>query len=94
MKREDSLYTKYTLSDEEFLDGTIFTELQLAVLVTERTLIAERKVSLPYLPDNPFKYATEQEYCRGQIEILTFLIDRAEQSKLRIIASNSPENLQ
>ena len=88
-------FTEYNfLDEEEYITAAIFTDLQLMALYTERSQIAQRKLSLALEPTNTNAFIMEHEYLRGQLENMDFLIGKHEQAveRLRELRSSQPQD--
>jgi hypothetical protein len=82
----NSFYS-YDLSDQEVLQGSIFTSAQKAVLQNHLATEAEKKLQLTFNPNNPQEFLQEEAYLRGKIEVLQYLIEASDASQ-EVISAN------
>ena len=80
------------LTEEETLNGQIFSDLQIKVLQNELTAIAEQILGLAYEPLNPIKFAQDDSFNKGQLQFLQFLLARSEESKQLLITATTFNN--
>lgn len=73
-----SVFLKYSLTKDEQIHGTIFTQTQLQYMQNERAKIAEQKIALEFDPLNPVLFAQTEALLKGQLEVYTFLIEQSE----------------
>jgi hypothetical protein len=75
MKLSQTLYTAYEFTEDEEIVAPVFTDLQLARILTERANVASEKASLVPDPDNPQQFHMAHEYLRGQLEVYNYLVN-------------------
>jgi len=91
---ENSFSTFYLTEDEE-LQGSIFTVTQLQYLQNQLANIAEEKLALVFDTSEPLKFAQDEAYKRGQVDVMQYLIQNSEAStELLKEMQNNPENLE
>lgn len=86
----DNLYTAYEFSEEESYNAFIFTDLQFKAIQTELAAWANRKANLAYKPDEPDainRFINENEYHRGAMEAIGFMLSRSEDTKTQLYES-------
>lgn len=71
-------FSTYELTDKEALQSAIFTTLQLQNLQNQLANAAEEKLRLDFDPNNPSRFIQQEASLRGQMDILTFLIEASE----------------
>ena len=89
MKKTDSMFTAYEFTDDEFTAASVFPDLQLAYLRNLLCLTAETKMKLsvnPELPNSEKIFVLEQEYYRGQIELLQYILNTHEENATAFMA--------
>ena len=79
MPKVESLpFVSYTFTDEELAIAGAFSPEQTMFLETELSRAAMARVAVAYdpsIPNSAHKYIYEQEYYRGQIELLQYLLE-------------------
>jgi len=83
-------FTAYELSDEEVLQGSIFTILQTQVLQNHLATAAEEKLSLNYDPDNKERFLQEEAYLKAKLDFIQYLLDSSAISKETLAQSHQP----
>lgn len=81
-------FTSYELTDKEQLEGTILSSLQKQVMQTQRSQIAEEKLGLEFDTSNPAAFTQQEAYKRGQLDILTYLLDASDAAELALVHGN------
>ena len=86
-------FTKVKLSDEEQLDGFRLGTLSLSVLQNLRADVAAEKLRLEFNPLNPNDFIQQEAYKRGQLDIITYIINEALDANrvIKIPADDSTE---
>jgi len=75
MRTIPSTFSRYSLTTEETLSGTILNDMQLGVLHNMRTDAAEQKINLVFTPNDVLSYTQQEAFLKGQIDLITALID-------------------
>ena len=70
-------FNRYQLSEEETAAGRALSLASQAVIQNLIATVAEEKLHLVLDPQNITAYSQQEAYLRGQIDILSFLIDQA-----------------
>ena len=83
-------FTAYKLTDEETLQGSIFTSLQLQVLQNHLASYAEEKIVLDYDPKNPDSFIQDEASLKSKVELLQYLIEASTAALDALTASNTP----
>ena len=84
-----SFFTTFLHTAEEVSQSVLFTQLQLEYLYNTRTAAATEKVNMAPVPGEKVGvYQLRQEYLRGQIDILSYLIDTHEHALAELKARN------
>lgn len=78
MVLQETVFTAYSFTDDELVVASVFTDAQYALLLTDRSLVAAKKLALPFDPANPQTFTLEHEYLRGQLEALSYILERHE----------------
>ena len=86
-------FSSYELSDEEALQGSVFTTTQLQVLQNAKAAVAEEKIHLEYDPENPLLFAQREAGLAGQLATYNYLIDSSAAAADEI-ANPTPIDLQ
>jgi len=85
MKKIDSTFTRYELTDVESATAAILNEYQEAFIQNELAMAAEKKLALVFSAGQQF--IQEEAYLSGQIAMLRYLLDN---SKAAVLALNQP----
>ncbi len=87
-KQGKSLFTTWELSDEDEIQGSILSDLNIMVLQNMIATFAESKLAIKYNPMEPLIYAQEEAEITGQIGILQHLLVINENARERMRAIN------
>lgn len=68
-------FTSYELTDKEALEGSVLTSLQMQVIQNTMASIAEEKIRLEYDHTNPVRFAQAEASLKGQLDILTHILN-------------------
>lgn len=71
-------FTKWSLSEEEEKQGSIYTITQIQVLQNQLAAIAEEKIALELDPNQFDKYLQREAGLAGQMAIIQHLLDQSE----------------
>ena len=83
-------FTSYELTDQEQLEGTIFTILQLQSLHNLLSSYAEEKIALDYDPEHPILFMQNEASLKAKIEVLTYIIEVSNASQDILDVRNTP----
>lgn len=81
MKPISNTFQSYDLAEDEARNGAILTSLNIAVLQNLRTNIAEEKLNLIFTPNDVLSYTQQEAFLKGQLDILSFLINSSIESQ-------------
>ena len=73
--------SSWELSDEEVMQGSMFTETQMHVLQNHLASLVEEKLALEVDPNNYAAYLQQEAYKRGQIETMQYLMSNSDAIK-------------
>ena len=82
-------FTSYELTEQEELQGCIYTELQLQVLQNHLAAYAEQKLTLEYNPEHKKRFLQEDADLKAKIDFLQYLIDTSKVSA-EVLANPQP----
>ena len=82
-------FSTYHMTEEDALNGSIFTPLQMEVLHNILAIYAEEKLTIDYDVKNPESFIQEEAYKRGQIEVLKYLLENSK--ACQELLDNPPE---
>lgn len=71
-------FSTFHLTEEQQLQSAILTDLQRCHLQNQLAAIAEEKIRLEYDPANPETFIQQEAYKRGQLDILSYLLELSE----------------
>jgi len=74
-------FSSYELEENEVLQGSILTELQKQVLQNQLSAVAEERLRLDYDVKEPLSFVQQEAYKKGQIELLTFILESSESAE-------------
>ena len=86
MKLIPNIFTTTELTEEERVQGLVFTSIQLAVLQNRRAEIAMSKLAISFDGTSLVKFAQAEAYERGQLDVLTWLVESSD-AALKVINS-------
>lgn len=73
-------FTSWELSEQEVLQGSVLTDLQLKVMQNQRAEIAEQKLALIFDPLNPMSYGLRVAELDGQLGAINYILAQHEVS--------------
>jgi len=76
----NSTFTRYNLSVQEILQGTVLSPQQIQVIQNECADIADQLINLTFDPINPTQVALDQAYLKGQLAAFQLLPIRSEEA--------------
>ncbi len=82
-------FSAYHLTEQEALQGSIFTVTQLQVLQNQLAQVAEEKLALDFDTSDPASYAQQEAYMKGQMDLLLYIIDSSQAAADTL---NNPES--
>jgi len=83
-----TVFSSYTLSEEEELHGQTFTNLNIAVLQNIRCQAAQDKLNLDFTPNDVLTYSQKEAYLKGQLDLIQYLMDLNDAAKQTRITLN------
>ena len=86
MKLIPNIFTTTEFTEEERVQGLVFTSIQLAVLQNRRAEIAMSKLAISFDGTSLVKFAQAEAYERGQLDVLTWLVESSD-AALKVINS-------
>lgn len=84
-----SLFTQFTLSDLEELQGGLLTITQKQVIQNDRAHVVQQIMNLVFDPLKPQDFAQQDAYMKAQLSTFTFMLDRSEDCEKRFNQINS-----
>lgn len=87
IKLAASKFQAYDLSDREVLEGSIFTELQLAVLHNHMVTETELRLSLAFDPKEPERFMQAEAEYKGKVELIQHLIESSNLATETLVGS-------
>jgi hypothetical protein len=85
-------FSSYNLTEKEVLQGSILSTLQKQVLQNQLAAIAEEKLRLDYDPAKILEFVQQDAYKRGQIDLLSFILDASDAAERALYNPNyNPE---
>jgi len=70
-------FTRYSMTEEEQMQNSVLSELQLQLIQNERANIAEQILGLKLDPVSPGDFMQQESFLKGQLMILGYIIDRS-----------------
>lgn len=70
----DTIFTRYDFTEREFIEATIFTDMQIMHIRTEIAVAAQERAKLAVDPEHLLRSGYTLEYLRGKIEALEALL--------------------
>jgi hypothetical protein len=74
-------FTTYTLSEKEQQLGQQLSSNNIVVLQNLRASIANEKLNLPFTPNDLMSYTQQEAYLKGQLDLISHLLDLNEESQ-------------
>lgn len=78
---QDSMFTAYSFTEEELLQGMQLTELQEKFIIHERTLRAQVQILMPMDGMDPQQFTLDWHRSLGYMEALTWILTCGEDAK-------------
>lgn len=94
MKIIQSIFTRFELTAQEQITGRIFNDTQLGIMQTLRADAVEQRVNLDFTPNDVLGFTQQEAFLKGQIALLTNLIDGSAAAQREILESKSPQQSQ
>ncbi len=85
-----SSFISYSLSEQEVLIGSTLTTLQKECIQNQICSLAEQKLALKYIPENPMLFLQQEAELQGQLNALKYLITLSESAEASLIQSANP----
>ena len=79
-----SQFCRYSLAEEEFIQGSALTSLQAYCIQNQIADQASRKLNLMFDPKNPEDFAQQIAWHQGQIDALQHLLNASEAALLQL----------
>lgn len=80
----DNEFSSYLLTEDEEIQGAIFTVTQKQAIQNQLATCAAEKLRLEFDPETPKLFIQQEAYKRGQIEILQYLLESSEAAEQAI----------
>jgi hypothetical protein len=74
-------FSSYNLTEDEEKSGSQLSSLNVAMIQNLRSSIAEEKLNLVFTPNDVLSYTQQEAYLKGQLDILSFLLNQNEDSQ-------------
>lgn len=87
-------FSTYELSEEEEIQGCIFTIAQTQVLQNKLAEIAQEKLALEFDTGSPQEFIQQEAYKKGQLDLIQYLLDNSEAVIESVAAMANPESQQ
>lgn len=87
--KSTSYFETYDMPEQEALSASILNQSNLQYLHNLRTAIAHQKLHLKFDVANPQAFIQEEAYLKGQLDMITTLIDASEFSSSQLTAAAS-----
>ena len=80
-------FCSFSLTEEEYVAGSIFTLPQLQCLQNSLSEAAHARLALNYDPLNPGDFLQQEAYLKGKIELLDYLIENSRAVEANVVES-------
>mgnify|MGYP007071573929 CR=1 FL=1 len=81
-------FQAWKLSEQEILQGSIFSNLQKQCLQNERAKLAAERINLKFDPANPQEFIQQDAELQGKIGLLGYLIDLSDSAEKLVNPTN------
>ena len=81
MKQITNYFTSYELTEADQKQGAQLSTLTVAVLHNLRSTAAQDKINLVFTPNDTLSFLQQEAYLKGQIDLLTYILDSNEDSQ-------------
>ena len=85
---EIGTFTRWKMTDQEILSGSILSYPQKQVLQNELANIADQILGLIFDPLNPHDFVQQQAFLSGQMSIIRVQLDRSDVSEKQLSSFN------
>lgn len=86
--------TRFNLTEEERISGSILTIQQQQVIQNQIAQVAEERLALSFDPLNPVKFAQQDAELKGQIGALKYLLAVSDESVKEVANAANPQEQQ
>jgi hypothetical protein len=83
--------TTYELTPSESHEGQILGALNYCVIQNLKAQYVEEKLNLLFDPEHPLKYAQQEAYLSGQIDVLNYILSSHEEALAAKMATISTD---
>jgi hypothetical protein len=80
----DNEFTAFNLTDEEFLEGSLLTDLQKKIFMNLRALAAQELLYLELDPLNQLKFAQAHADLSGRIKQISYILDCCKEAEQKL----------
>lgn len=84
-------FTSYSLSEQEFIQGSFLSLLQKQCIQNQISSLAEQKLNLKYTPENPMSFLQVEAELQGGLNALRYLLTLSENAEATISAQLNPQ---
>ncbi len=81
----EQTFLTFTLNRRDSIECNVLTEIQLMGINNKRVDIAKQILTLTYDPLNPTDFGLQQSFLRGQLDVLTWLIEANEVARRELL---------
>ena len=84
-----SQFSTYSFTEEELLQASILSPIQIQLIQSDMAQIAENILALEFDPENPQKFVQNDAHLKGQLAAYRYLLLRSEESVIQLKLRNS-----
>ena len=83
-----SSFTRFQLTEEQTLQGSILSANQAVVIQNQISEIAEEKLNLEFTPNDPLSFAQQEAYLKGKLDILMWVLAASDAAQAEVLSRN------
>jgi hypothetical protein len=87
---EPGTFTRYSLTEQEIISGSVLSAMQKMMIQNECADIADQILGLQFDPRNSVKFAQDEAFLKGQLSVLRVLLIRSQETESKL--SNPDQN--
>jgi len=84
-KLSECVFQTFNLNRRDSIESKVLTDVQKMGINNERATIAKQLLDLTYDPLNPHQFGLDQAMLRGQLSVLTYLLESDESARAELL---------
>ena len=84
-------FSSYSFTPEEEIQARLLSTLQKQNIQNQISMVATNVLNLEYDVQNPLKFAQDEAFLKGQIQVLTYLLDSSDSAESMFSGQDQPQ---